>query len=93
VSTGSDSASYVNLLLDAPSFVREALAPGALRDAGLFAPEVVMRLRAALELAPARHVLRLRLELVLMLVLGTQLLHRQFIAGAAPAPRFALPEG
>ena len=75
----------------APPFVAEALAPAALRDAGLFAPEVVGRLRAALARAPEHHVLRLRLELVLMLVLGTQLLHRLFIAGPPPPPRFGLP--
>ena len=51
-----------------------------LRDAGLFAPEAVARLRAALDVAPEDHVDRLRLELVLMLVLGSQLLHRRFVA-------------
>jgi asparagine synthase (glutamine-hydrolysing) len=64
----------------APAFVGEELSPAALRDAGLFAPEVVARLRAGLAVAPDDHVDRLRLELVLMLVLGSQLLHRRFVA-------------
>ena len=74
----------------APPFVDEALAPAALRDAGLFAPDVVARLRQALAHAPGGHVARVRLELVLMLVLGTQLLQRLFVAGPPPAPRFVL---
>ncbi len=66
----------------APDFVAHELSPSALRDAGLFAPPVVARLRAALDTAPADHVDRLRLELVLMLVLGAQLLHRRFVASS-----------
>jgi asparagine synthase (glutamine-hydrolysing) len=64
----------------APAFVERELSPGALRDAGLFAPEVVARLRRRLEAAPEGHLEKLRLELVMMLVLGSQLLHRRFVA-------------
>jgi asparagine synthase (glutamine-hydrolysing) len=70
----------------APAFVDEELSPAALRDAGLFAPEVVARLRRALARAPRGHVDELRLELVLVLVLGAQLLHRRFVAGRTMAP-------
>jgi asparagine synthase (glutamine-hydrolysing) len=69
---------------NAPAFVDEAVSPRALRDAGLFAPEVVARLLAELRagrgLAAEGQFRRLRLELVLMLVLGAQLLHRLFVA-------------
>ncbi len=64
----------------APAFVSEALSRQALVDAGLFAPEVVARLLAELARAPAHHITRLRLELILMLVLGAQLLHAMFVA-------------
>ncbi len=59
-----------------PDFVADALSPAALRDAGLFDPATVERLLRALPATPAGHVERLRHELVLMLVLGTQLLAR-----------------
>jgi len=64
----------------APDFVAHELSPSSLRDAGLFAPQVVARLRTALDASPDDHIDRLRLELLLMLVLGTQLLHRRFVA-------------
>jgi len=68
----------------APAFVHDALSPRALRDAGLFAPAVVARHLEALRRgqggAAEGHFGRLRLELVLMLVLGSQLLHRLFVA-------------
>lgn len=66
----------------APPAVEEAMTREALRDAELFAPDVVERMRAALSEAPARSAMRLRLELVLMQVLGTQLLHRLFVSRA-----------
>ncbi|MGD0527442.1 MAG: asparagine synthase (glutamine-hydrolyzing) [Polyangiaceae bacterium] len=69
----------------APDALAQALSPDAVRDAGLFAPDVVARLREALRRSPERHVIRLRLEMVLMLVLGSQLLHRLFIADAREA--------
>ncbi|MBI3555120.1 MAG: asparagine synthase (glutamine-hydrolyzing) [Deltaproteobacteria bacterium] len=75
----------------APPFVREALSKRALDDAGLFAADVVGRLLTDLERAPPYHVERFRRELVLMLILGTQLLARQFVQGLdRPAPRFEL---
>jgi asparagine synthase (glutamine-hydrolysing) len=67
-----------------PAFVDEALSPRALRDAGLFAPDVVTRMRGELARAPRGHADRFRRELVLMLVLGTQLLHRMFVADFRP---------
>jgi hypothetical protein len=60
--------------------VEHELSAGALRDAGLFAPQVVARLRKRLEAAPEGHLEKVRLELVMMLVLGSQLLHRRFVA-------------
>jgi len=67
-----------------PDEVAAALAPDALRDAGVFAPAVVARLLAELAAAPAHHIRRTRLELVLMLVLGVQLVHRLFVADFDP---------
>jgi hypothetical protein len=64
----------------APEWARAELDRRALADAGLFDPDVVAGLRAALDRSPDRSLERLRLELVLMLVLGTQLLHRRFVA-------------
>jgi asparagine synthase (glutamine-hydrolysing) len=65
-----------------PDLVSQSLAPAAVRDAGLFAPEVVARLRAALDRSPEHHVDRLRLEMVMMLVVGSQILHRLFVGDA-----------
>jgi hypothetical protein len=78
----------------ATDFVRDALSRRALTDAGLFAPDVALRLRDDLRRAPRGHVTRVRLELVMMLVLSTQLLHRLFVAEATrfPAPRVVLRE-
>jgi len=67
----------------APEQLAQELSPAAIRDAGLFAPEVVARLRAALGRSPEHHVDTLRLEMVMMLVLGSQLLHRLFVADAS----------
>jgi asparagine synthase (glutamine-hydrolysing) len=64
----------------APDALTRELSPAAVRDAGIFAPEVVARLRVALARSPEHHVDRLRLEMVMMLVLGAQLLHRLFVA-------------
>jgi asparagine synthase (glutamine-hydrolysing) len=63
----------------APEYVDEALSERALRDAGLFAPEVVKKLRQDLETVPEQHLLRHRLEWVLLQVLGVQLLQRLFV--------------
>jgi hypothetical protein len=51
----------------------------ALREAGLFSPHVVSRLRHELESVPSGHILRMRLEWILVLVLGTQILHDRFV--------------
>ncbi len=67
----------------APESLTRELSPDAVRDAGLFAPEVVARLRLALARSPEHHVDRLRLEMVMMLVLGAQLLHRLFVADSS----------
>jgi asparagine synthase (glutamine-hydrolysing) len=68
----------------APEYVREVLDERALREAGLFAPEVVKKLRQDLELAPEKHLERVQLEWVLIQVLGTQLLHHFFVSDFQP---------
>lgn len=60
----------------APDFVDDALGKRALDDAGLFDAGAVARLRAGLARAPRNHIARFRHELVLIMVLGTQLLAR-----------------
>jgi len=64
----------------APGFVDESLSPGAIAGAGLFSPDAVARLRKGMDAAPHGSLERIRHELVLMLVLGTQLLHERMIA-------------
>ena len=66
----------------APPWVRDELAPASIADAGLFDPATVAALRGKLDRSADGSLDRLRLELVLMLVLGTQLLHRRFVARA-----------
>jgi asparagine synthase (glutamine-hydrolysing) len=73
----------------APAFVNEMLSERALRDAGLFAPEVVKKLRQDLDLVPRGHLLRLQLEWTLLQVLGTQLVHRMFVTDFDPTRRAA----
>jgi asparagine synthase (glutamine-hydrolysing) len=68
----------------APEYVREVLDERSLREAGLFAPEVVKKLRQDLSLVPQRHLRRLQLEWVLIQVLGTQLMHHLFVAEFQP---------
>ncbi|MEM7310423.1 MAG: asparagine synthase (glutamine-hydrolyzing) [Planctomycetota bacterium] len=68
----------------APEYVEELLAPPALERAGLFTPEVVTELRNRFRAAAPNHFDRMRLELLLMLVLGTQLLDHHFVRGGAP---------
>ena len=65
---------------DSPDYVAELLSERALLDAGVFAPEVVTRMRAELDRIPDAHMLRNRLEWILVLVLGTQILHQRLIA-------------
>jgi asparagine synthase (glutamine-hydrolysing) len=76
-----------------PPFVEDLLSADSLRAAGLFAPAIVERLRRELAASREHSADRLRRELVLMLVLGTQLVHALFVRGHdQPSPRFALPE-
>ena len=69
----------------APDFVEELLGEAAIRRAGLFAPEVVKQLRQQLETAPRHHLVRMQLEWMLTLVLGTQLLQHLFVENFDPA--------
>ncbi len=62
-----------------PDYVDELLSERSLIDSGFFDPSVVASLRARLEHAPDGHIARLQLEWLLILVLGTQLLHRLFV--------------
>lgn len=64
----------------APEYVEDVLGARALRDAGLFDPEVVARLRRDILRVPDGHLLRVQHEWVLVLVLGVQILHRLFVA-------------
>jgi asparagine synthase (glutamine-hydrolysing) len=79
-----------------PEYVQELLGTPALREAGLFDAEAVVRLRAALGRAPERHLVRMQLEWMLVLVLGAQLLHRLFVRdfehALAGPPRLRVPE-
>jgi asparagine synthase (glutamine-hydrolysing) len=74
-----------------PEFVEDALSERSLREAGLFAPEVVKNLRHELEVVPDGHLRRHQLEWVLIQVLGTQLLHRLFIADFSPDDVWGAP--
>ncbi len=69
-----------------PAYVPEVLSERAVRDAGLFDPEVVTRLRRSLHEVPDDHLLRVQHEWVLTLILGSQLMHELFIAGRGEPP-------
>jgi asparagine synthase (glutamine-hydrolysing) len=71
-----------------PDYVEELLGERALREAGWFEPAVVARLRRGLAEAPPGSLLRMRLEWLLILVLGVQLLQRRFVDEHA---RYAAP--
>jgi asparagine synthase (glutamine-hydrolysing) len=60
-------------------FVEDNLSKDALLKAGLFDPDLVAQYRRQLLLAPDHLLVRHQLEWTLVLVLGTQILHRQFI--------------
>jgi asparagine synthase (glutamine-hydrolysing) len=62
-----------------PEYVDALLGERALAASGLFSPHVVSRLHRHLEHVPRSHILRMRIEWVLILVLGTQLLHHRFV--------------
>jgi asparagine synthase (glutamine-hydrolysing) len=65
-----------------PEYVDVLLGERSLREAGLFSPQIVARLRKELETAPHSYLLRMRLEWILVLVLGTQILHERFVRRA-----------
>jgi asparagine synthase (glutamine-hydrolysing) len=65
-----------------PEWVRTELGEPSVADAGLFDPATVTSLRARLDRSREGSLERIRVEMVLMLVLGTQLLHRRFVAQA-----------
>jgi len=60
-------------------FVDEMLSESSLRRSQLFVPSAVSRLRTRLKMVPDQTIERHRLEWLLVLVLGTQVLHRLFI--------------
>lgn len=65
------------------------LSKDALVSAGLFDPDLVASYRRQLQLTPDHILLRNQLEWTLVLVLGTQILHRQFIQDRCRiGPRF-----
>jgi asparagine synthase (glutamine-hydrolysing) len=64
---------------NSPEYVSELIGEPALRDAGLFAPEVAKKFRQDLSRVPENHIMRHQLEWLLVLVLGTQLLHALFV--------------
>ena len=78
-----------------PEYVDELLSERSLRESGLFDPGTVIGLRSALEHAPDGHIVRLQLEWLLILVLGTQLMHRLFVVDfdASLAGSWRLPGG
>ncbi len=65
-----------------PGATPPALTRARLEDAGLFDAAVVARLLTRLHTSRPGTLERVRLEMVLMLVLGTQLLHASFVARA-----------
>ena len=71
-----------------PEIFRELMSPSALKEAGMFESSTVMRFLRELEVVPKQHLLRSRLEWTLLLVLGSQILHHQFVknrCGASPS--------
>lgn len=62
-----------------PEFVEENLSTASILDSGLFNPSLVAKFRRDLRVAHPRSLYRRQLEWTLLLVLGTQTLHRQFV--------------
>ena len=75
----------------APPFVEEALSDQSLRISGLFQPEAVKALRQDLLSAPNNSLLQVQTEWILVLVLGSQLLHQQFVQSQPAAAGHAAP--
>lgn len=69
---------------NAPDFVEEALSEQSIRVAGMFRPEAVKALRQELLLAPTNSLRHVQAEWMLVLTLGSQLLHQMFVADFAP---------
>jgi asparagine synthase (glutamine-hydrolysing) len=65
----------------APEYVGALLDPRAVRESGIFDPDIVADLRTRLVNAPMS-MTRVRLELTLMLILGVQILDGLFVRGA-----------
>lgn len=63
----------------APEFVRDALSPEAIRDAGLFDSNLVAKYQRDLQVADPKSLMKNRLEWTLILILQTQILHKQFV--------------
>lgn len=61
------------------ALIEKYLSKDALTTAGLFDPDLVSSYRVALRTTPDHVLLRHQLEWTLILVLGTQILHRQFV--------------
>ena len=74
-----------------PEYVEAMLAESHLRDAGIFDPAVVGRIRQQLRGAREGHLRRMRLEWLLVLVLGTQLLHELFVRRFEVRPSWEHP--
>jgi asparagine synthase (glutamine-hydrolysing) len=63
----------------APDFIEEALSPEAIRDCGLFDAGLVKQYRREISVVPDHTLMRNRLEWTLLLILQTQLLHKNFV--------------
>lgn len=63
-----------------PDFVHHHLSRTRLESVGVFEPAVVQRLLDAIQTTPQHHLLFKKLEWILILVLGTQVLHERFRA-------------
>jgi len=68
-----------------PDFVEDSLSPGAIKRAGMFDDRFVHQCREQLRREPAGTLMRHQLEWTLLLVLGSQVLHRQFVQHRAAA--------
>jgi len=79
---------------DSPEIVRELMSSKAISESGLFDPELVERFKRQLRVVPSNLLVRHQLEWTLMLVLGVQILNRQFVTercAIGPQPAFSYP--
>ena len=63
----------------APDFVENALSKDSVIRSGMFDPDLVSQYRRQIRLVPDSSLLRHQLEWTLILILGAQILHRQFV--------------